>query len=705
MANRYNNYTKVNYVNLSLDAWQMAAGAVEQENLSQLQSAKSVYDGLQNIEASYNPDIELKGQLLNSVQERINDLSKKNLKGADALMQLNRIVNDRGMIDKLSDIYANTTNYKSALASEKKYQEDSGNDINIQRGIDERAAYNKLGAKDFRSGVMAGYSPNKFVDIVGDMQKVLEHAKADGWTEDVVSGNWISRDKTKKLSLDKLLEQSGMMLNDPKYASQLRNLSYYGLREFGGATDAASAIKKYNGASAEALNQRISEAATHLSSLQAEQKQAAPKDKPKYDKIIEDGQRAIAQLSAERDGYISDTRGGMYQKDIRTTLARAASAPFAFSETEHTLSANPYALAKYKSDLSFGNAMALYRKKRKDKQDDAKQKAIDEWQNTPIPTVQSLKIKDTNGNDIQTAAVQFDKKGGFDINAISETIGAAYQLGDGISGDKIPLNDKDAGGKKMNIVNKLKTGEFQGFYSPATKEYIITSPYGQTRVKADLHTQRVMDPLYQLYNPQLKTGVTKVDGVSLDGKNPYTIYAYKPNDQTKDPYLYSPTSQPVDITNIKDEDFMKMVGINVSKGAVYKHVGSEGVFVAVELIDDKLINQDGSSAMGATMQMNDILTVDEFEEAKAKGMIKAGSKYQFLYKSGNSNIQAISPVDGGAGGSILAQQQMRYETRPGGGMRNVRGKSLYVKAKSNTGTLEEDNNDEENLLNQSNDEQ
>jgi hypothetical protein len=107
---------------------------------------------------------------------------------------------------------------------------------------------------------------------------------------------------------------------------------------------------------------------------------------------------------------------------------------------------------------------------------------------------------------------------------------------------------------------------------------------------------------------------------------------------------------------------------------------------------------------GPTMQINDFMTLDEFKEAQQKGIIKAGSKYQFVYKGNSSNIQAVNIINSGPAGSILAQNQMKYETRPGGGMRNVRAKSQYVKAKSNTGTVGEDN-EEENLLNPSNDEE
>jgi hypothetical protein len=431
----------------------------------------------------------------------------------------------------------------------------------------------------------------------------------------------------------------------------------------------------------------------------ADRKKASAKDKPQYDKMVEDGQRALEQLTQQREAYSNDTSGSLYLQDMGLTLARTAAAPFGYKKTSSTLEANPFALAGYKSSMAFGNAMRLYARKRADKKADEKQAAFDEWQNTPLPTVNTIKIKDASGKDQEIGVVQFDKKGGLSIEQMAETIAGAFTKGEKVFGADIfsQYGMNSATYKGESISEKLKKGEFQGWYSPATKEFVITTPRGISRAPADQHTQRVMEPVYNLFDPTAKKGVRTSDGISLDGFNTYRVYSYKQADDAQ-PSLFTPqltkegVSPSFDISRVDDKDFKNAIGFNVSKTALYEG-DYEGVLVAAEYNTSPNMFP-GSGNVQGTMKMASIMTPAKFEQMKKDGFITTGSKAQYIYKKG-TQVQFVDNVDGGPAGSIISQNQMRYETRPGGGYRNVRAENQYKKAKNTTETLDDD---DDNLL-------
>ena len=707
MANRFNQYQKVDYVGLPLDAYQLALGSKEAESMAKLNADASTLNSMRSIEAIANPDVQMKNKILSDLNEQIAGLSDKNLKGADVLLQLGRIVSNPDSISKLASIYGNTQNFRSKQQLDREYMQEHGNDINTLRSTDEWDRYNSQGIEGFKTNVLDGYTPGKYVDVVGEIQGVLEKEKASGWEQDNVTGRWINKNSKEEVTTEELLKDAGMMLNDPKYAKQLGELQYAGLRKYGGAQDPITALKTYNTLHAGALNDQITSISSQLADLRTQQAKAPDKTKPQFDKMIEKGQQALAEMSAQRDMYLQDETGQMYSKDMETVLTRAAAAPFDYMKTKNTLEANPYELASYKSSMAFGNAMAMYRRKRADKKEDEAQAAYDEWQNTPIPTVQSLKIKDANGNDKEVTAVQFDKKGGLSIDMMAETIAGAFTKGDlpsGLNiGSKYGMADVDG---KNSIVAKLKSGEFQGWYSPTTKEFIITTPNGTSRAPADLRTQQVMDPVYQLFDPTAPAGVKTVEGVSLDGVNTYKVYAYKETKE-KEASHYTPQrtkqgeSPAFDFSKVSPEQFKTALGMNFNKDALYDagKYPYEGVLIIAEYkAPSKMFhNQDGSPVnVGTYMQMTSAMTPTQFEQMRKDGYILDGGKAQYIYKRGTT-IQFIDPINTGVAGSTISQNQMRFETRPGGSFRNIRTPDMYKKAKSNTGV--EDDSDENNLLN------
>jgi hypothetical protein len=513
--NRYNQYQKVDYVGLPIEAYQMVAGGLEAENMAKVAADKNAYDGLQDVEAVYNPDIQLKGKLLEELNTRITELGKKNLKGPDVLMELNKLVNDRHLTDKLSEIYGNTTNYKAAIAAEKKYREDYGNDINIQRGVDMRDAYNKLDANGFKSGVMAGYSPNKYVDVVGDMQKVLEKMKANGWEEDRLTGMWINKKGGTSVTMERLLASSGLMLNDPKYQSQLKDISYYNLKKYGGDQDPKKAILTYNKLQASALDEQLSKAASTMSELV--KKRNATKDdkeKAKYDKMIENGERGMKNLGLQRDAYKTDTTGGLFEQDVKTSLSLAASSPFAYETSKDLLEANPFSLAKYKSDLAFNNE---YKKWARDRQAELEDRKTLESLHEPSPVISTVQLG--TPDNLAGSAVQFNQQGGYNAEALQKTamnLVNTYNMGSDAKGAerKITVEDRE------DVAKSFKDGSGSINLIVETNQFEITTPTKTIRVPVDHKTQKELSNLRQTLLFTRKDNVEKqLETVVSNGTN------------------------------------------------------------------------------------------------------------------------------------------------------------------------------------------
>lgn len=693
MANRFNKYKEVDYVGLPIDAYQFALGSKEMENMAKLTANKSAFDTMRSIEAIANPDVEMKAHIINTINDEIAGLSKKNLKGNDVLLELDRIVNNNDYINKLTDIYGNSQNYHTKQQLDKEHLDEYGNDINTLRSSDEWAAYNAKGMDAFRGGVLSGYTPGKFVDIVGDMQKVLEKKKASGWEQDELSGMWINKEKHEEITTEELLATSGLLLNDPKYQTQLQNISYSQMRKFGDPSDPATAIKNYNSLQATNLNNKISDITKALAEMEEDRKNAKDDKKPGYDKMIEQGRAALKSLSDQRNAYEQDKSGSLFNKDIETSLAMTASAPFSYRKTSNTLDINPVKLAEYKSNLAFGNALRMHNIKRKEKLEDEQKANTDQFLNAPLPTVQSLTIQNADGKDVPVAAIQFDEKGGLSIDAMAETIAGAFTK----DGKAFGINLKgvyDLTGitSKINIAAKLRSGEWQGWYIPASKEFVITTPEGTSRTGADLHTQRVMEPLYKLYHNEGNEKTVIVDGVSLDGRNPYRVYSYK-SSMADNPLLYTPLIvngkqvEPIDMSKYDQKQFNQIMGVNVSKDGFNK-VAHSGIFYVVDAL---VPNTTGR--MGGQESVRRILTPEQYNDLKSNNGLLKGSRYALYYKQGNT-LTELQGVEDGEGGSILAQMQAAYETRPGGGFRNIRNESLYKKAKVGTGNIADDEESE-----------
>lgn len=676
MANRYNTYQKIDYVGLPVDAYAQAAGSMEQENLMKLQEAKSVYDGMQNVEASYNPDRQLKAELLDDVQKQIAGISNKNLKGNDALLQLGKIVNNRDTIDKLANIYANTVNYKAALASQKKYQEDYGNDINIQPGIDEMDAYNKLDSKGFKAGMMSGYAPGKFLDLVGDAQKLLKDSKGNSYTKTFSNGRWIYKTENEELTEDQLLQKALPLFNDPKYATQLKSLQYYGLKKYG--SNPNEALKNYNTNYVTAANEQISDIAAKISEYE---KLAKQYPKRGYQKLIEKGKAAIQQLSQERDMASDDPNGEMFNRNLKIGLAKSALSPYTYSKESVTQIADPYGLAKYKSDLAFGNWDKQYKIK---KADEEAEKARLEFINRPIPTMHSIKIPAAGGKgDVQTTAMQFTSQGGYNTAAIAETISGALNKGDGLidlSTTKSP-EEFNSLKKTETLKQGIASGKYQVFYVPATKQYMITSGNRRYAVNADQGMQDAMDPLYRLSDPNMQYGVTTINGISLDGKTAGTLFAVKDADHPE-PALFAPYTNPINTEGVSDDNWRKMIGMDLSKDQLTNHPG-EGVYVAVQGNYETRLSDINSPSPEFTMvePVRRVFTEKEYKEAVKNGF--KVDKAVHYYRNGN-NIQFVEPQYGGNAAYKIHQSHMEYQTNLGGQLRNLRNADMLKTKKTTT---------------------
>jgi hypothetical protein len=686
MANRFNQYMKVNYVGLPMDAYQMAAGSIEQENLMNLQSAKSIYDGMQDIEASYNPDLQLKGELLKGVQDQIAALSTKNMKGADTLMAINKIVNNRGVIDKLANIHANTVNYKAALAAEKKYQEDSGNDINIQRGIDERAAYNEQDSKGFKAGMMAGYQPSKFMDMVGDAQKVLKDSKGNSYEKVWSNGRYIYKSGHDELSEEELIKKALPLFNDPKYTSQLANLNYYTLKKYGNTPQ--EGIKNYNDNYVKSINSQISDIASKLSEYQKLVKNNPGKG---YEKLIEKGNNAIGELSRERDETMQDNSGAVFSRNMREGLAKSALSPFTYTKDTISQAVDPFALAGYKADRAFGSWAKKHQIERKE-----------EIERNPVtPIIGTVQLTDGTGAATTQAAALISKDGGFNMGNLSETVSyLAQSVPTLLDENSQPVNISISDKKKLasNIKAAVNSGDAVLSYLPGKKEYMVSMADGKKyRMPADLNMQQAMDPLYQMHGTDPINGRGQAE-VSLDGKTLSTVYMTRQQGE-QGSHLFVPISDPYNIKKLSNADISKLTGIDMSgydNGTVLMPDGKGGemkvpaksidvnVFSTAESLlpgqkigKDDLTNASNSSVFvlveGQFPDKNDgkgtkTLTYKfspkRLEDAKAMGFVETGN--HVIYTQDGGNIEFLRGLDGGPANSNIIQSHMRYNSQPGG---------------------------------------
>lgn len=661
MANRFNQYQHVNYVGLPIDAYQMAAGAVEQENISQLQTAKSAYDGLQEIEASYNPDIALKGEILDNIRKQISGVANKNLKGTDTLMQIQKIVNDRNVIGKLADIQANTVNYKAALAANKKYVDDYGNDINIQPAVDQIESYNKLTSKDFKPGMLAGYTPGKFMDIVGDAQKLLKDAKGNSYEKVWSNGQYIYKSGLETLTEDELLKKAMPLFNDPKYATQLKNLSYYTLKNYGSTP--AEALSNYNKSYVNSLNDEITRIVGKVKEYES-----LVKTKPGqgYEKLIEKGTKAIAELAKERDDTTNDTTGSIFSKNLKQGLAKSALSPYTYEKTIMSQMVDAFGLAKYKSGLAFDN----WRKKHEiEKKEEIERNPVN-------PIIGTVALKDGKGQDMTQAAAILSADGGFKMENIGQTIGFLVQSTPKLldeNSNPVEMSFKNKQELSNNIQQAIKNGQAVISYLPGKKEYMISMADGKKyRMPADLNMQQAMEPLYNMYstNPVWK----EEQNVSLDGKTLSKVIITRQEGDNAS-YLYTPiTNDYYDPYKLKGEDIKKLTGMNITNPLIFQATES---LLPGESIKENSFDQKNSSGVrilveGRFSDNNDGKSVEtkaytfspqKFEKAKAMGFQETGN--HVIYTTGpNNTVQFIRGLDGGPANSNIINSHMKYESQP-----------------------------------------
>lgn len=680
MANRFNQYQSVDYVNLPIDHLHAAVGANEAESLAKLTAAKASYDAMDAIQAIANPDVEMKHHIMNQVNSEIGDLAKKNLKGSDVLLQLSRIINNPSNIDKLAGIYGNTQSYDAKLTADKKYQEDYGNDINTLQSTDEWDNYNKQGMAAFKPGMLRDYSPGKFVDVVGEIQKTLNQMKDDGWGQMPGSdGKWIRKGMREGITLERALATAGLQLQDPKYAAQLKKLGYSGLRNIGLQNGVEGALNTYKTARVSDVNNQISAMTKDL----AELKTKAAKDKKfatDNAKTIEDGQAMLDNLIQKRGQYQTAHSEQVYQSDMLHNLAEVAATPYIHMKSAYDLAADPYGLARYKSDLEYSKWKAKWQTK---KDDEAKQKAIDEFQHRPVPVVQSIKVPGTDGNvDIQTKAIQFTADGGYNVAAMSDVIAGAMNKGDGVTevnAGKTPKGFESL--KKSETVKQgLASGKYQIFYVPSKNQYMLTTPDSRYLINPDQGMQAAMGPLVQMFNPDMPEGTQVINDVSLDGMNTTPVIMTKK--AGKDPGMYVPVAgQTLSTIGIKDKDWKAMTGMT-TLGSDPILSKPDGLYIVVE--GEMPMNDAPAGAVDSWTKLvtplNDVMTPEELQAAQAKGYeIK---RYSYVYKNG-TNLQTVEPVTDPNAFDKIISNHVRYETRIGGRLNNITSPKLEVKAKNN----------------------
>ncbi len=131
----------------------------------------------------------------------------------------------------------------------------------------------------FKAGMMSGYDPGKFLDMVGDAQKLLKDSKGNTYVKQWTEKGWRYIGEQESLTEKDLLEKAIPLFNDPKYQTQLQKLQYYNLRGYGGNTDPKAAVLKYNSEYAGALDKEIS---SMVSKLSEEQKLAISEPKARH---------------------------------------------------------------------------------------------------------------------------------------------------------------------------------------------------------------------------------------------------------------------------------------------------------------------------------------------------------------------------------------------------------------------------------------
>lgn len=485
MANRFNQYQNVDYVNMPIAAYQMVASAKEGEYQTHLDAAKSTFDQMNAIQASANPDKLLKESIMTDVRDKISGMAGKNLKTADALMELGQIVSNPDHISKLAGIYGNTLDVKEAEEANKKHIEEYGTDINTQQYTDQFAAYNKLGKEGFKAGVFSGYSPGKYLDIIPEVQKALDKMKADGWQQSPkTDGMWVYKGGKEEVSLERALSVAGLQLQDPKYQAQLQKIAYSGLRGFGAGTNGMpAALTAYKAKMIEGVDEDVVTWTATIAKIKAEDAKN-PANKAKNEKALEDANYMLEKNLKKKQGYLEDKNGGAYQKDLLGNLSMIAASPFVYSKSTADMVANPYGLAREHSALDMANWEKQYARKRHDTLNDRKEMMS---MFEVAPTSATVKIgKDSQGNTVNAQGAMFNAQGGYNADALAETGATLLNLADIQYSDDTTKQLSSV--EKEKVIKGFKDGTSSIVYVGATATWQIITPERTIDVAADQST-------------------------------------------------------------------------------------------------------------------------------------------------------------------------------------------------------------------------
>lgn len=510
--NRFNQYQNVDYVNMPIAAYQMVASAKEGEYQQQLDASRNTYDAMSAIKASYTPDAELKSDIINNIQQQVKGLENKNLKGPDALMQLNRIINNRDNIDKLAAIHGNTINYNAKVAADQKYSEEYGNDINLAQGNDQMNAYNSKGKDGFKAGMFSNYSPNKFLDIVGDAQKVLKDSKGNSYVKQWTANGWRYTGEREELTEKELLKKAMPLFNDPKYTNQIKSLEYYSLRNYG--SDPVKAIQNYNKNYATALDQEISKTNELLSDYK---KKIITNPKKGYEKAIEETEAAIKELAAERDNTLADKQGATFSNNMKLALAKSAISPYTYEKNKINDEVDAYQLAGYRSSLALHNTLTAMAKRNE------YDKATVEMDNTQLPEPKTSSViagVNADGSEKVVTGVSLSASGGYDTKKMNDVLISI--LGNTVNGYDEKNKNIVFGTKfREELAKEINSGTATYQAVGRTGEYSIVSPTkGIIRINMD--DQLKNDPgvrSLKTLNDAPKNGALIPLQLSLDGKN------------------------------------------------------------------------------------------------------------------------------------------------------------------------------------------
>lgn len=238
MANRYNHWTNTDYIKLPLDAYQAALGSQEQKGQETLFKNKETRDYLEDIEAVTEPAKALKDYHLQNIQDEIKAVHKKNLGTQEALSAIDRIVNNKKRNTDLLQIANDAVQYKKALAENKNYISEYGNDINIHEFQDVLSNQTKLGKnKDaYVPGAFDNYTVNPYIDVPKKIHDYLAEMKDNGeeYTVNSEDGLWYHQHSKTGITTEQLMQQAGLVLSDPGIQKQLNLLHGYYAKSVGG---------------------------------------------------------------------------------------------------------------------------------------------------------------------------------------------------------------------------------------------------------------------------------------------------------------------------------------------------------------------------------------------------------------------------------------------------------------------------------------